>query len=132
RLHSDTTRNTANAVVTAVTYDYDAANRLTSKVTQGTAGAGTNSYGYDLADRLTSWTSSAGVTTYEWDAAGNRVRAGNKTATYDQRNRLLSDSDYTYTYTARGTQRSRTSSGLTETSAFDAFDRLTVAGGQTY
>ena len=92
----------------------------------------TSTYDYDKAGRLISWTSPAGTVTYAWDASGNRVRAGSKTATFDERNRLLSDGDYTYAYTPRGTLRTRTSSGLAEQFSFDAFDRLTGAQDQTY
>jgi RHS repeat-associated protein len=56
------------------------------------------------------------------------VRNGGRTAAYDERNRLLSDGDYTYDYTSRGTLASRTSSGLKEDFTFDAFDRLVKAG----
>jgi RHS repeat-associated protein len=129
---SDTLRNSAGAVVSSVAYRYNANDQITGKTTTGTAGAGEHTYGYDLAGRLTSWTGPKGTVAYEWDAAGNRTRGGGKTATYDQRNRLLSDGDYTYTYTARGTRATRTSSGLTENFAFDAFDRMTGALGQTY
>lgn len=129
---SDTLRNSAGAVVSSVAYRYNANDQIVGKTTTGTAGAGDNTYGYDLAGRLTSWTGPKGTVAYEWDAAGNRTRTGDKTATYDERNRLLSDGDYTYTYTPRGTRATRTSSGLTENFAFDAFDRMTGALGQTY
>ncbi|MGN9813525.1 LamG-like jellyroll fold domain-containing protein [Micromonospora sp. BQ11] len=132
RVNSDTLKNAANAVVASVSYGFDINGHLTSKNTTGTAGAGNNTYTYDKAGRLTSWTGPAGTIAYEWDASGNRIRAGSKTATFDERNRLLSDGDYTYVYTARGTLRSRTSSGLSEQYSFDAFDRLTAAAGQTY
>ncbi|WP_305070089.1 RHS repeat-associated core domain-containing protein [Micromonospora sp. HM134] len=132
RVNSDTLKNAANAVVASVAYGFDLNGHLTSKDTTGTAGAGNNTYTYDKAGRLTGWTSPAGTITYAWDASGNRIRAGSKTATYDARNRLLTDSDYTYTYSPRGTLRSRTSSGLSEQYAFDAFDRLTTAITQTY
>ncbi|MFI0791564.1 LamG-like jellyroll fold domain-containing protein [Micromonospora rubida] len=132
RLASDTLRNAAGQVVSAIGYRYDVDDRLTGKDTTGTAGAGTHTYGYDLAGRLVSWTSSAGTVGYAWDAAGNRTRAGSRTASYDERNRLLADSDYTYTYTPRGTLASRTSSGLAERFDFDAFDRMVAAAGQTY
>ncbi len=95
-------------------------------------GAGNNSYEYDKAGRLTAWTGPAGRVEYEWDDGGNRTRAGSKTATFDERNRLLADGDNTYAYTARGTLRSRTSSGLVEEYAFDAFDRLIAAEDQSY
>jgi RHS repeat-associated protein len=129
---SDTLKNSAGAVVSAVNYTYNANDQIVGKSTTGTAGAGNNTYTYDLAGRLTSWTAPTGTTAYEWDAAGNRTRTGDKTATYDQRNRLLSDGDYTYTHTARGTRATRTSSGLTERFDFDAFDRMVGAAGHTY
>jgi len=132
RVASDTTRNGARQTVAAVAYRYDTDDRLVGKTTTGTACAGDNTYGYDLAGRLTSWTSAAGTVPYAWDASGNRVLAGTETATYDARNRLLSDADYTYAYTPRGTLASRTSSGLAETFDFDAFDRMVAGPGQAY
>ncbi|MFF5055016.1 LamG-like jellyroll fold domain-containing protein [Micromonospora sp. NPDC000663] len=132
RVASDVLRNAGGQTVASVTYGFDLNGHLTSKNTTGTAGAGTNTYDYDKAGRLISWTSPAGTVTYAWDASGNRVRAGSKTATFDERNRLLSDGDYTYAYTPRGTLRTRTSSGLAEQFSFDAFDRLTGAQDQTY
>ncbi|MFF5293698.1 RHS repeat-associated core domain-containing protein [Paractinoplanes globisporus] len=132
RLTTDTLKNSAGGTVSSITYAYDLADNVTGKNTTGTAGAGNNTYGYDDDGRLTSWTSSAGTVAYAYDDAGNRTRAGTKTATYDQRNRLLGDGDYTYAYTPRGTMASRTSSGLTDTYSFDAFDRMVGAEGQTY
>ncbi|OZV81609.1 hypothetical protein CA850_10595 [Micromonospora echinospora] len=132
RVNSDVLRNAAGQTVASVSYGFDLNGHLTSKNTTGTAGAGNNSYGYDKAGRLTSWTGPGGTVDYQWDASGNRIRAGSKSATFDERNRLLSDGDFTYTYSARGTLLGRTSSGLTEQYAFDAFDRLTAAEGQTY
>ncbi|MFI5837254.1 LamG-like jellyroll fold domain-containing protein [Micromonospora sp. NPDC051300] len=132
RVNSDVLRNSADQVVASVAYGFDLNGHVTSKNTTGTAGAGTNGYTYDKAGRLTSWTSAAGTVDYAWDASGNRTKAGSKTASYDERNRLISDGDYTYAYTPRGTLRSRTSSGLAEQYSFDAFDRLTSAKDQTY
>jgi RHS repeat-associated protein len=132
RIASDKLVNAAGHTVSSITYGYDNNDHLTSKVTTGTAGAGSNTYGYDATGRLSSWTGPKGTTTYDWDAAGNRVRAGDKSATYDERNRLLSDGDYTYGYSPRGTVRSRTSSGMTEQFSFDAFDRLISEAGSSY
>lgn len=132
RLNSDVLKNAAGAEVSKIAYRYDADDHVIGKDTAGTAGAGTNTYGYDDAGRMTSWTSSKGTVAYEWDDSGNRTRAGTKTATYDQRNRLVNDGDYTYTYTPRGTMATRTSSGLVENYSFDAFDRLVSSEGQTY
>ncbi|WP_305790284.1 LamG-like jellyroll fold domain-containing protein, partial [Symbioplanes lichenis] len=132
RLATDALKNASGGVASSITYKYDLDDHLTGKDTTGTAGAGSNTYGYDDAGRLTSWTSGAGKVEYGWDDSGNRIRAGAKTAEYDERNRLIRDSDYTYAYTPRGTLAGRTSSGLTETYSFDAFDRLVSAEGATY
>ncbi|MEU3620371.1 LamG-like jellyroll fold domain-containing protein [Streptomyces sp. NPDC006872] len=127
----------ANGTTTAAstTYGYDLDDNLTSKTTTGTAGAGTNTYAYDYANRMTSWTKDGTATTsYEWDAAGNRTKAGSATATFDARNRQLTDGTTTYTYTARGTQSSvTTGSGPAARSlTFDAFERKITDGATTY
>jgi RHS repeat-associated protein len=132
RVASDVLKNSANAEIAKVTYKYDNDDHLVGKDTAGVAGAGSNTYDYDDAGRLTSWTSATGKVDYGWDDSGNRTRAGLKTATYDERNRLLTDGDYTYAYTPRGTLASKTSSGLAEEFSFDAFDRLVSAAGQSY
>ncbi|MFI9388969.1 polymorphic toxin-type HINT domain-containing protein [Kutzneria sp. NPDC052558] len=132
RISSDTTKTAAGSAIASVSYGYDLADNLTKKDTAGTAGAGANSYTYDYAGRMTSWTAGGKTTPYGWDDAGNRTLVGAKTASYDQRNRLLSDGDYTYTYTPRGTAASRTSSGLTEKMSYDAFDRMVGDGSSSY
>ena len=132
RQTGDTLRNGGGQAVASITYGFDLNGHLTSKKTAGTAGAGDNAYEYDRAGRLTAWTGPNGRVDYRWDGSGNRIGAGGKTATFDERNRLLSDGDYTYTYTPRGTLATRTSSGLTDTYTFDAFDRLVSGDGQSY
>jgi RHS repeat-associated protein len=132
RTTSDTLTNAVGQTVAATTENYDLDDQVSGETTTGTAGAGTSAYTYDLAGRLTGQTSGGVSIAYDWDNAGNRIKAGAKTASYDQRNRLLADGDYTYTYTARGGLRTRTSSGLTEQFSYDAFDRLVNAGAQTY
>jgi RHS repeat-associated protein len=132
RLASDTMKNSANTTVSSITYGYELDDRMTSKNTTGTAGAGKNTYDYDQAGRMTAWTSGNKTVDYKWDDSGNRIKAGDKTASYDARNRLLSDSDYTYSYSPSGAMTGRTSSGLTEPFSFDAFDRLVSQGDTTY
>ncbi|MGW4465963.1 polymorphic toxin-type HINT domain-containing protein [Micromonospora sp. NPDC004704] len=132
RVASDTLRNAAAQSVGSTSYRYDSNDQPIGKTTTGTAGAGDNTYRYDQAGRLREWTSAGGTVGYDWDASGNRIRAGAKTSTFDARNRLLNDGDYSYAYTPRGTLVSKTSSGLTETFDFDAFDRLISAAGQNY
>jgi RHS repeat-associated protein len=123
RMNSDVLK-AGTASVSSITYGYDADNNITSKNTTGVAGAGNNTYVYDQLGRLTSWTKGSTTTAYGWDAASNRVKAGAKLASYDERNRLLSDGTSTYTYTPRGAMQSKTTGTTTEAFTFDAFDRM--------
>ncbi|MGW6935388.1 polymorphic toxin-type HINT domain-containing protein [Lentzea sp. NPDC054927] len=130
RLKTDKLSGAGGTTAASIDYSYDLADRLTSKTTAGLAGSGTNNYEYDYSNRLTGWTFNGARTDYGWDDAGNRVRAGTKTATYDERNRLQGDGDYTYKWSARGTLTARVSSGLEEKYGFDSFDRA-VRNGDT-
>ncbi len=132
RIASDTLRNGTGGTAASIGYGYDLNDNLTRKTTTGTAGAADNTYTYDYAGRLASWTAGGVTTGYSWDDSGNRTKAGTKTASYDERNRLISDSDFTYSYTARGNIATRTSSGFSEQFSFDAFDRLISDDGHTY
>jgi RHS repeat-associated protein len=132
RLATDAVKGSGGASLASLAYSYDLDDRLTGKKTTGVAGAGDNTYGYDQAGRLTSWTSGAGTIGYEWDAAGNRTSAGGRTATFDERNRQLTDGTDTLAWSPRGTLESRTGSSGTVRSSFDAFDRLITQGGVSY
>ncbi|GAA0840969.1 RHS repeat domain-containing protein [Streptosporangium amethystogenes subsp. fukuiense] len=126
-------KNSSGTELSKIVYGWDKDDLLTSKTTTGTAGAGTNTYGYDRAGRLTSWTAPGGaVTAYEWDASGNRTKAGAETFVYDQRNRLTSGAGTDYTYTPRGTTATETKAGVTRNLTFDAFDRLVNDGDASY
>ncbi|WUW86264.1 hypothetical protein OG595_10230 [Streptomyces sp. NBC_01451] len=119
--------------VASTAYGYDRDDNLTSKQTTGTAGAGQQSYGYDQAGRLTSWTKDGTTTSYEWDAAGNRTRAGSTTSTFDARNRQLTAGAQTFTYTARGTLSSvDAGTGALRNLTFDAFERKVTDGATAY
>jgi RHS repeat-associated protein len=128
RLNSDVLK-AGTASVSSMTYGYDADNNITSKKTTGVAGASDNTYVYDQLGRLTSWTSGATTTQYGWDAASNRVKAGTKLASYDERNRLINDGTSTYTYSARGALLSKVTGATTEAFTFDAFDRMIRSSG---
>ncbi|MFF3848265.1 LamG-like jellyroll fold domain-containing protein [Streptomyces sp. NPDC002328] len=134
RLHTDSVTSADGATnVASTTYGYDLDDNLTSKTTAGTAGAGANTYAYDHASRLTSWTKDGTTTPYEWDAAGNRTKAGSTTAVFDARNRRLTDGTTTYAYTARGTLSSASAgSGNPRALTFDAFERKITDGDATY
>ncbi|MFD0688592.1 polymorphic toxin-type HINT domain-containing protein [Actinomadura fibrosa] len=132
RLSTDTLKNDQGTVVASAAYTYDDNDRTTGETTTGTADAGQQTYGYDDAGRLTSWTNGTTTTAYEWDDSGNRTKAGGVPATFDERNRRLTDGSNTYTYTARGTVSSKTGNGTTTAYDFDAFDRLLTAGQISY
>jgi RHS repeat-associated protein len=132
RLQTDVLKNSSGSVVSSITYGYDLQDNLTSKDTTGFGAAEQNAYTYDQASRMTSWTSNGVSTLYEWDDSGNRTREGDRVATYDERNRLLTDGSTTFTYTARGTVKSRTKGGATTALTFDAFDRMVADGSVTY
>lgn len=130
---SDALKAPGGTTTASVAYGYDEASRLVEKTTTGTAGAGTQSYGYDWTGRLTSWTGADGtVTDYTWDAAGNRTSAGGVTATYDARNRLLAAGDVTYTYAARGNRTGSSDAGGSHAFASDAHGRMVSADGTAY
>ncbi len=126
-----TTPDESTSIATT-TYAYDLDDRLTWKGTAGTAGAGEHVYGYDQAGRLSYWTGGDRTTHYEWDAAGNRVKAGSATATYDERNRLLDDGTSTYGHTPRGTLSTVGTGTDSRSLAFDAFERKVTDGVSTY
>lgn len=118
--------------ITATTYAYDLDDQLTWKETSGTAGAGEHVYGYDQAGRLSYWTHADTTTRYTWDASGNRTMAGEATAAYDARNRLLTDATATYRYTPRGTLSTITKGTTVRSLTFDAFERKITDGTSTY
>ena len=128
RLHTDVLTGSTGQGISSIAYTRNELDLVAGKTENGVE----TTYSYDAVGRLKSATAGGVTTPYEWDAAGNRTKAGAKTATYDERNRLLSDGDYTYTYSPRGTLASRTSSGHAEPFAFDAFDRMLSAAGQAY
>ncbi|MFD4232605.1 RHS repeat-associated core domain-containing protein [Streptomyces sp. NPDC058545] len=82
---------------------------------------------------MKSWTQGSTTTAYEWDAAGNRTKVGSRSATYDARNRQLTDGSTGFTYSPRGTlSKVDDGSGTPRTLTFDAFERKITDGGATY
>ncbi|MBU4187202.1 MAG: hypothetical protein KJ817_03290 [Actinobacteria bacterium] len=129
RLATDTMRKVGGAVATSTTYGYDNNDNVTSQqiVAAGNPSAGTHSYTYDGADRLVSWSNQRGTrTTYAYDGAGNRTRAGTAIYTYDARNRMRTGGGAIYTWNERGdlTAQVGGSAGLLRYT-YDGLDRLT-------
>ncbi|MFJ7067895.1 LamG-like jellyroll fold domain-containing protein [Streptomyces sp. NPDC101115] len=134
RLTGDSvTRTGTGASVQGTTYEYDLDNRLIKKTTTGTAGAGAQTYTYDLASRITSATSGSTTTAYEWDKAGNLTKKGSVTGTYDSRNRLQTWGTQTFDYSARGTVKSVTDTNEPpRTIQSDAFERTVTNGASNF
>ena len=132
RLTTDTLKTSAGSTIASIGYGYDPNNNETSKTTTGFAGASTNTYTYDYADRLASWTNGTGTSTYAYDNSGNRTQSGTQTFSYNARNQLTTGAGSTYTYTARDTLASVVTGGTTVTTTNDAYGQTITQGGQTY
>ncbi len=133
RLTSDRLTSPSGKLLASVTYGYDANGNEISKTTTGVAGASSNTYTYDRANRITSWNNGSTTEQYGYDASGNRTRVAGDTYTYDARNRLTSDGHNTYGYTARGTLSVLTDEAGQQTSIkADAFNRIIEEGNRKY
>jgi RHS repeat-associated protein len=132
QLTSDKLATAGGATVASIGYGYDANGNLTSKTTAGFAGAATNTYSYDEANRLTSWNNGATTTSYTYDAAGNLTKAGSKTYTYDARDELTSDGTNTYSYAANGTLASEVTPTGTVASTTDAYGQQVSTGPESF
>jgi RHS repeat-associated protein len=146
RLDIDEQRDATQAIVYRTDYGYDADGRVTSEaLSPGTvAGAGTTTYAYNASSQLLTWSGpgagtggATGTTNYTYDRAGNRTTAGAKTLTYDNRNRLTTQTGgpttTTTTWTPRGTMKTLAVSGTTtQNLTFDSFGRVLTKGATTY
>jgi RHS repeat-associated protein len=132
QLTSDTLNTSAGHTVASVSYGYDLDGQITSQDTTGLAGASSNAYTYDEADRLTSWNNGTTTTDYGYDNNGNLTQDGSKTYTYDARDELTSNGTSSYSYTANGAQSAQTSSSGTVNNSFDAYGDQVTAGTVSY
>lgn len=132
RLSSDVLATPTNQTIASILYTFDNNGNELTKTTYGFAGAGSNSYTYDRANRLTSWTAGSSTVNYEYDKSGNRTRIGSRVLTYDGLNQLQSDGQRTYSYTPRGTLAGTTEGTVVTPSTFDAYNQQITQGTQTY
>ena len=97
--------NSSSTVLSAYTYTYDSASRVSSQQHWSQVGtvvySGTNTYTYDSASQLLT----DGTTTYSYDSNGNRTMAGYGTGT---NNEMTTDGTYTYIYDAAGNMIEKT------------------------
>ncbi len=127
------TPGSSGSSIASIAYGYDANGNETSKTTTGFAGAATNTYTYDQANRLKSWSNGTTVTGYGYDEDSNRINVGSNTFKYDARDELTSDGTNTYAYSPRGTLLTTTSAGGTvTTTSSDAHNQQTVSGATSY
>jgi len=111
----------------AVTYTRDQFGRITEQTETLASVTATWRYIYDTAGRLTAVTKNGvTVSTFTYDANGNRLRHNSTTGTYDAHDRLLQYGTTTYTYTANGELHTitDTATGQTTTYAYDVLGNL--------
>jgi len=124
----------SGASVFDVQYTRDAIGRIVTKTetiggADGAGGATVYEYSYDVAGRLVA-VKEDGVTvsTYDYDANGNRItavtRAGTFQGFYDLQDRMTKYGDADYTYTANGELLTKTDPAGTTTYDYDVFGNL--------
>ena len=117
------------AAVFDVQYTRDDIGRIVTK-TETVGGTTTvYEYGYDVAGRLVSVKEDGVVvSTYDYDANGNRITAVTKTGTYqgfyDLQDRMTKYGDVSYTYTANGELTSKTGADGTTSYNYDVYGNL--------
>jgi RHS repeat-associated protein len=133
------TTTVSGKVVDDVRYTRDDIGRVVTVAETAPSGTTTTAYAYDGADRLASVKVNGATTeTDTYDAAGNRTAvkrpAGTTTATYDDRDRLVTDGSATFTWADDGQLTKRSDSSGTTAFTFDDFGSLrgvTLADGRS-
>jgi RHS repeat-associated protein len=113
----------ALAVLSKSDYTYDDKGNRDSRTTTD----GVTSYAYDALDRLTGAAgpdpanpAQSATETYAYDAVGNRTSSHLATGqAHDAGNRLLEDSQFTYTYDANGNLTGKTDKTTSEVTTYD-------------
>ena len=126
RMTSVTHKNGA-AMIAASAYEYDADDNRTRSTDKS---AVATQYRYDRFNRLISQTVGSQVTSYTYDANGNRLTAGSSTFVYDAANRMTRMDSTTLASDKNG---NLTNDGA-KTYTYDAYNRLTgiTAGNSTF
>jgi RHS repeat-associated protein len=106
--------------VWSVALGYDFVDRLTNKVETISGVTRTLGYAYDVANRLKEVRQNGAlVTTYSYDANGNRLTRNAESATYDAQDRIQTYASTSFSWSLNGDLHTRTTSGQTTTYAYD-------------
>jgi RHS repeat-associated protein len=98
-----------------ISYTYDPLGRL-SQAAQSDGAC--YQYKYDKVGNRTALTTTAGVTTYAYDAANRLTNVGGQTYTWDNAGRLTNNGKFTYTYNTAGLLRMTQAQGITATQVY--------------
>jgi RHS repeat-associated protein len=98
-----------------ISYTYDPLGRL-SQAAQSDGAC--YQYKYDQVGNRTALTTTAGVTTYGYDAANRLTSVGGQTYTWDNAGRLTNNGRFTYTYNTAGLLRMTQAQGITATQVY--------------
>ncbi len=115
--------------VLQLAYTRDDLGRITEQTETTASGTRYLSYEYDELDRLRAvYEDGLLIEAYDYDLNGNRIAAlnddGDVDATYDTRDRLLTQGSATFTWAPTGELQTKTESGATTSYAYDALGNL--------
>ena len=121
---AETASKKGASTIESLAYGYDAAGNITSKVNRLSE---ETTYAYNALDRLTEFNPPGpGSTGYEYDAAGNRTKAGSVTYSFNALNQLTEASNgTTYTYDGAGRLIKKKDGSVTTTYGWDPLNELT-------
>ncbi len=130
----DITNMSRGRAVSSFAYVLD---KVGNRVEMISNGRSVNRYGYDDLYRLTSWIAPSGqITQWAYDPVGNRTEtissAGTTSYTYDAADQLLAAGATRFTYDSNGNQLTKRAGSATFRYTWDALNRLlSVTGGAT-
>ncbi len=123
------TATSAGLPVLHLAYVRDDLGRITEQTETTPSGTRVLSYEYDELDRLRAvYEDGLLLEAYDFDLNGNRIAAfnddGDHDATYDTRDRPLTQGSATFAWAATGELQAKTDNGATTTYAYDALGNL--------